>query len=568
MTLKPPLPSGTSLDDRVAQFPVTVQFTRHHLILTCKAPPGAEPGGSFQVTIGGLSFETALPAGTSAVTTIPLIELELLPNLAHRLAIAWPDHQMDLPADPLLAKVDIRNRDEFLERVQALSKRIPDPEAIRFCSRRLLANPGSRAELRAAAICAIGYRIVEGLDPADPDYPRFWGWVESLLAEYGANDNEVRWTTSVTMVAAYAAILQENAPEVIHYLRRTLSYRHHLERLSLLHTNFSRSDTLLALAEMARGNREEAEALLADVAEVFRTGARASLIQDPQRGRYQFSEIAAVLKSVRAATGILNQIEQVGSREELVALAFSTSIGEISILTRQLMDKGHWHGVLEALAKGASDLGAPNFTRARRKPKPPVAPVEAPARLADLPTLIEAAGLPGDAATDAFRRAVACLSAGAKAAVSAGSADFHQHHAASLNALLAVDTRLRAQGTYLWPSLLELSRTRFRLAFLAVMAGDREAGHAALVQTIFWVKEVLVVAVIEHDEDFEPAGVLVLSGLVAYLVAHRYLMPQPRHLGDLLIEADLHRSLHRVFRDDALSQRIVTAFGLQPRPTK
>jgi hypothetical protein len=82
------------------------------------------------------------------------------------------------------------------------------------------------------------------------------------------------------------------------------------------------------------------------------------------------------------------------------------------------------------------------------------------------------------------------------------------------------------------------------------------------------VKEVLVAAVIENDDDFEPAGVFVLSGLVAFLVAHRYLVPQPKHLGDLLIEADLHRSLHRVFRDEALTQRIAAAFGLQPRPAK
>lgn len=550
------------------QFPVTVQFTRHDLILTCKAPPDADPDAVFKVSIGGQDFATPLPAGEAAVTMIPLIELEMLPNLAHRLAIAWPDRQLDLPADPLLSKVDIRTRDEFLERVQALSKRIPDPEAIRFCSRRLLANGGSRAELRAAAICAIGYRIVEGLDPADPDYPRFWGWVEGLLAEYGRNDNEVRWTTSVTMVAAYAAILQENAAEVVRYLRQTLSYRHHLERLSLLHTNFSRSDTLLALAEMARGNREEAEALLADVAEVFRTGAKASLIQDPQRGRYQFSEIAAVLKSVRAATSILNQIEQAGSREELVALSFSASIADISILTKQLTENGHWHGVLEALAEGASDVGAPNFVQARRKPRQRPAPAEVPAPLAGLPGLIEAASQPGEAAADAFRRAVASLGAGAKAAVAADSPDFHVVHAAALEALLAVDIRLREAGTYLWPSLLELSRTRFRFAFLAVMAGDREAGYAALVQTIFWVKEVLVAAVIENDDDFEPAGVFVLSGLVAFLVAHRYLVPQPKHLGDLLIEADLHRSLHRVFRDEALTQRIAAAFGLQPRPAK
>ena len=511
-------------------YSVSLACERDRLELVCAAPQRTA-GASLLAVIGGLEFHADFAADGSARLSIPWATLEGLPDLAHRLAVLTAAGAAELPAVPLLSSIDIRTRSEFLERVQSLRKRIKDPEAVRFCARRLLAGGTADADLRAAALCAIGYRIVEGLDPQDADLGRFWAWVEAFLAGGEKPERLARWTTSVTMCATYVAILEERAEAVERFLVTTLAYRRYLPTLSLLQTNFSRCDTLLALIELARGNRAAAEVLLADVAEVFRTGARSSRIDNGQRGRSQYSEIFAVIKSVRLAWELQSRAAAAADRDGLVRVAVGFPISEIQILTKRLEERGHWLAVMRAVAGAAAPDAIPAPPRRRR----PVMPVDAD----------------GEDAQSRFLRGVLALSARTATALADGTAGAAE--AETLSALMREEAALRAAGEFVWPALLELSKARFRLGCLAVMAGDRPGALALFTGTTAWTKQVLGEAVIEAEEDFDLAGLFVLAGSVAFLAAHRHVAPEQRLIDDAAIPQEFRRSLERVFRQDPLA---------------
>ena len=535
-------------------FQITPTFKRRDLVLQCTG--AAATNGVFEADIGGCKFKSEF-LGSTATITIPFADLEPLPQLPHNLRVVTPAQAFQLPPVPILNKIDIRTTEDFIDRVQALRKRIDDPEAVRFCSRRLLAQPKSEMNLRAAALCAIGYRIVEGLDPADHDLERFWAWTEQFLGDIGNSDDQVRWTTSVTMCAVYVAILQRDAAATIRFLRNTLAYRSYLPELSLLHTNFSRCSTLLALLEMAGGNRAKADVLLSDVAEIFRVGTRSSWIDHPVRGRNQFSEVFSVLKSARVAAEIQRQARGAKGTEGLIRVAMSTPITPISIVTRRLEEEGHWLAVVRAEASAAAgrelESGAPP---AKPKPTKVVPPSAVPIDLAALPDVLKAALTPRGDARAGFLTGVATLSAAAVNAVASDDLAFVSRHDSHLQSLMRLDASVRAERTYLWPSLLDLSRTRFRFAYLALAGGDRDGAYALLTATTQWSKMVLSSASVDTDADFEPAQLFVLASSLAYLAAHRYVVPEARHLTDHGIQVDFLRSFDRTFRDDALRARI------------
>lgn len=535
-------------------FKVVAEFTRRALKLVCDAPEATGPLAVLELVIGRRRFAAPLPPGVATTLSIPLAELEPLPDLAHRLRVAWPDREQVLRPVPILTLIDIRTEAEFLDRIQSPKDRISDPEVVRFCSRRMLATSGSPLNLRASAICALGYRIAEFGDPADDDIARFWPWLEAYLTDFGG-DQDVRWTTSVTMAGLYVAMLQTDYPKTVHYLERTLSYRQYLPKLSLLHTNFSRSSILLALINLARGERAAASALLSDIGEIFRVGARSSWIDHPHRGRWQYSEIYAVLKPVQMAAAIRNQIREARDDRALIQLALTTPIAPISALTRQLEEQGRWRDVLLAAA-GANWSGDTPPLSPRKAPQPArLPPGAAPANPEALAGALTSALAKGVDPASAFKTGVASYSAAALKAAAVGDVAFRHQFSGPLDLLMRLDASLRGERNFIWPGLLELAKIRFLTAILALAAGDRDDALQMLKASTQWGKWVLSTALIENDADFEPAGAFVLAILLSYIAAYRYLEQQPALLADNSIPSDFTSTFDYVFRDAPLKAR-------------
>jgi hypothetical protein len=302
------------------------------------------------------------------------------------------------------------------------------------------------------------------------------------------------------------------------------------------------------------------------VPEVFRTGARSSWIDHAQKGRHQYSEIAAVLRSVRTATAIRRQMDATVSRAELVQLALATPIREVHGLLRLLEERGHWHGVLRSVVQETSADVVPLAALPSRIKQPRPKPTKTTPDLAALPGLVTAAMTPNAEGAEAFQSAVAALAAGATGAVTARDPRLLVELSRYLEPLITADAQLREAGTHLWPALLDLSLARFRMVWLAIETGEKDTGYALLTDITKWTKQVLGQAVVEEDRDFDTAIQFVLSGHIAYYIAHCYLVPEAMHLSDRSIEIDLQRSMRRVFADEALSARVIEVFGLNPLP--
>lgn len=482
------------------------------------------PGAlAMTVRVGTKMHTTGFDAQHRAEATFLLADLQEEVSLEHEVQLLLADGTSATLSVPLMTRVDIRTDAEFLDRVQSLRNRIKDPAAVRFCARRLLhRRPAASPALRAAALCAIGYRIAESLDQLDPDLPLFWREVGCLLAEVEGGEDLVRWTTSVTMCATYVAILLRNDVEAEALLRKTLSYRSFLPKLSLLHTNFSRSDILLALIRLARGDSHGAALLLKDVPDVARTGVAHSHIDNPMKGRSQFSEIFAVIKSLRIAHGIAQGLPQATNGEQMLRFALGISIGEVTNITRGLEAKGHWSRLLMRAAGRDGDEELPSPQR-----------MTAPAPAAATPLSAKAEAL--------WRAAVAALSAGGEAPRSDELAD--------LDAELDANHR---RGRFDWQAALELSRARLCLALLARVQNDENLAFDLAAEAGPRIKNLLSVGSLNASEDFDAAGLMVLCASSSFLFAHRFLRPLPPLLKDNLAGQEFIKTTNRVLQNPVL----------------
>lgn len=328
-------------------------FAGSHLRVALKPEASFLASDYVALEIGGNRFAgTIAQGGASAVIEVPVDELLKLSSLdysfhATRTSRRAKKVEFEFSPCELVDSINIKSTEDYMERVQMLSRRIPDPLAIRFCAKHKLIHEPTAFVLRGVALCALGYRIVEGLDEQDADLDFLWREAEStlLLPQTGVTEFlYVRWTTSVTMMLVYAALLQKDLARLEYYLRKTLSYRYLLPKASLLHTNFSRCDTLMGLVCLARRDRTAAREFFNDVDEVFRVGVTASDLSR-STGGFKFSEMNAVLKAARASARIRSAAE-VLEGDGLVELARKQNLGEMSGILGSLGRLGCWDAVI------------------------------------------------------------------------------------------------------------------------------------------------------------------------------------------------------------------------------
>ena len=335
-----------------------VVFERDRLIVSSSLP------SDHLLEVGFADWLYSAPA-IDGQASIPVAydELYRLPVLEPKIWIRTADgdrREASLPL--LLQQIDIRTSAEFTERVQSLRDRMTDKEAVRFASRRLLMTPDARFEDRAAALCAIGYRIIEARDPGDSDIAFLRSSARETLAMATRHERFARWVTSVTMVLTYVAILMRDVAETEAQLAETLSYRPFLPQLSLLHTNFSRCNLLLALIRAARHDIGAAYAALDDVDQVFRIGVKNSWIDDDVRGRSQYSEIVAVLKVAQIADELKTGLAAAAEQGQAAEFATATVLTSISPTVKSLQEGGHWAAILAEVS--SSKVAASNRSRA------------------------------------------------------------------------------------------------------------------------------------------------------------------------------------------------------------
>ena len=320
-----------------------IRFERARLIVS--APVSDD--GLLEVELGGKRFRS-MPVDGLASVSVDYDDLYEAAVLDPKLRIyAGSGAARDLPLPLLMQQIDIRSSADFSENVQSLRKRMADNEAVRFASRRLLMQAEQPFDDRAAAVCAMGYRIVEGGDPHDSDIEFVRAAARETISSGARSDRFARWITSMTMVLAYIAILRRESGETERQLIETLSYRPFLPQLSLLHTNFSRCNLLLALIRAARNDVIGASSALADVEQVFRIGVKSSWIDHNIRGRSQFSEIVAVLKVARLAAELEAQLHAAAREDRLAEFAAAAPMTSISPIVKSLQVAGHWQAVLD-----------------------------------------------------------------------------------------------------------------------------------------------------------------------------------------------------------------------------
>lgn len=531
-------------------FAAEILFERDRLIISSALPPGhfLEAGfADWLYSAPSADGQAAIPVAYDELYRLPVLE----PKLWIRSESGGDRQELGLPL--LLGQIDIRTSAEFGQRVQSLRERMTDNEAVRFAARRLLMTPDSRFDDRAAAICAIGYRIVEGRDPADSDIGFLRKAARETLAMAARNERYARWITSVTMVLTYLAILMRDANEVEAQLAETLSYRPFLAQLSLLHTNFSRCNLLLALIRAARHDLVGANAALDDIEQVFRIGVRSSWIDDNIKGRSQYSEIFAVLKVAQLADELKAGLAAAAQQGQAAAFAASTALTSISPIVKALQTDGHWQAILGQVSGSKAAANNLRKAEAAASAAKPAAPAEADP--ADGLSQRIAAWASNDVGRE-FAKAAAALRMEVADAICRGDASIAADADRRLATLIANEADLRRRLMLGWPTLRVLAEARLLTACL-MAAAARDAAYVRLREQTRWCKQVLATYPISGSDDYEHAALFVFTGQLSYLVANRYLVPQQRHLADRSIPLDFARTFARVFEDEQLQANII-----------
>lgn len=118
----------------------------------------------------------------------------------------------------------------------------------------------------------------------------------------------------------------------------------------------------------------------------------------------------------------------------------------------------------------------------------------------------------------------------------------------------AMEPDLRRRGMLAWPTLRHLGEARMMAACLLAEA-DRDGALAILRDQTRWCKEVLGSFPFADDGDFEEGLQFIFIAQLSYLIAHRYVRPEDRHIADRGIPEDFARTFGRVF-DKPLQDRV------------
>ncbi|MCQ4162175.1 hypothetical protein NON00_19885 [Roseomonas sp. GC11] len=468
-----------------------VKFTRDHVMASCKAGPGSR----LQLTIGHTRV-VSLPVAPDEETASLAMPLDLLygqATLPHELRLLPADGgaELVLPQDALLEAVDIRSNRQFFARVQSNTARMDDTEAARFCCRRLLRNEREDLSARSAALCVLGYRILELGDSTDSDIAELCEEVEPTLAERDESENGIRWRTSVTMMMSYISMLQHDPLQAEEMLKITLSYRSSASRL--LSPNYARAELLMASLKLAQGRKEDALDLLSDVETVFRSGVRGSAVEIAGRGYYQYTEIQASLRVVRMAFLLRQRIERAADRKALLALARDPGYRNLSTIMRVLVEKGHLDATIDAMA-AASELQA------------------------------------GQPDAGRFAADAAALQEELASAVLEERTEPAEAALPRLLALMAAADQLREDHVFPWTALADLARARFYLGLLLTSAGREDEAAALLGETSPWAKTLLSQVSFGQEADFVPMNQFISIVMMCYLMAHSQVRPVKSYL--------------------------------------
>jgi len=127
---------------------------------------------------------------------------------------------------------------------------------------------------------------------------------------------------------------------------------------------------------------------------------------------------------------------------------------------------------------------------------------------------------------------------------------------ARISEFFGMEADLRHRRMLGWPTLCRLAEARLMAACLLAEA-DRDGALRMLRDQTRWAKQILALFPLAGADAFDEAAHFVFIAQLSYLVAHRYVRAEDRHIADHGIPEDFARTFHRVFRDEALQARVI-----------
>jgi hypothetical protein len=195
-----------------------------------------------------------------------------------------------------LRDAQIKSGSDFMRLIQTPSTRLSDAQTLAYVSAHCLNRLPGDYSIRAAALCVIGYRILNGEVSDSSLEELFWVSTKVLLSETPQIERGLfaRWHTSVRLIAGYLAFQAKKDDEAIIHFEAVTNFFIDLPHWPQLLTN-----VLLGFfisGYLRNQNGEQSEALLhwSKGADIFRFGCSIAQFQN----YYAYGELGNALRVV------------------------------------------------------------------------------------------------------------------------------------------------------------------------------------------------------------------------------------------------------------------------------
>jgi hypothetical protein len=231
---------------------------------------------------------------------------------------------------------DIDTLERFWSRVASTARPIRDEQLLRLVCKRAVKIHRDFAVL-GAALCALGYRILDVDDHEDPDLP----WLkEHAQALFDWEDkvtpyDDARWGTSVLMLLGYVYLNFQQVDQALTMLTRLLHYRSAIKVAPLIQTNLVRTSMILADYEMSQGNFDRALLLLREVPRIAKEGVWWSDLTEPVAGAFKYTEFDVVVCGAKEALKLSARMPELIEKNQRRACRLQDLGGYAGVLIRR-----------------------------------------------------------------------------------------------------------------------------------------------------------------------------------------------------------------------------------------
>lgn len=309
---------------------------------------------SFEISIGDVLWQIPGTEAQNCTTFIPYEKIYLASEFPIKILSIELNKKSKIEAVEHSEALEIFKPLDFFGKIQDPSKRsIHDAEAIRFVCRRMIMRHEIPVSTKLAALCVLGYRIIEEGDQLDSDIAFVLERYENLLESDG-ND---RWISSVCTMLIYLGIMLSNTQMSRNALEKVQSSKS-FERIRS--PNFAISRLLLALQLFLEGSKNDAAEILRDSECIFRNSISdsACVLSNPLVSYFPYTEVFATLSVIRRIS-IFRQLISLGqSRDESIQLIEALKISSINPSLRNLIERGYFAKWVET-ARSTRTLSSP-----------------------------------------------------------------------------------------------------------------------------------------------------------------------------------------------------------------